>query len=193
LGKGRKRKPGKREKNGRIQRAPELRYDKGTEKAQAMQALYGPDGADAIGRAFRSGLLGEGSEAKAMLDMARSISNAYWQAYEVGPYSSTLADRSSGSTPSILPDKARRREKWLSGCLDTIKALGASQRRSFYQLVIDVNPDHGPLWLDRLCFARRSKAMEVDPVDAKCLELALEGLALLANVECRDQPLQKVA
>lgn len=191
MARGRKRKLGKREKNGRIQRTPEIRYDKGTERAQAMQALYGPDGADAIGRAFRAGLLGEGSDAKAMLDMARSIANAYWQAYEVGPYSSTLADRSSGSTASILPDKARRREKWLSGCLDTVKALGASQRRSFYQLVIDVNPDHGPLWLDRLCFAHRCKTMMADPGDVKCLELALEGLALLANVGCRDQPLQR--
>lgn len=183
MGKGRKRKQGKREKNGRLSRVGEPRYDKGTERAQAMQALYGPDGADAIGRAFRAGLLGSGSEAKAMLDMARQVSNAYWWAYSTGSYTCAIADKVSGSTPSISPEKARRREEWLSGVLDSVNRLGRPQRRFFDALVIDVNPDCGPAWLDRLCFAKRSRSALIEPADAQSLEYALEALSLIADVD----------
>lgn len=180
---GRKRKQGvKRTAKGRISRSV-VNFDKGTERAQAMQALYGQDGCDAIGRAYRAGLLGDGQDAKAMLDMARSIAKAYWAAYEVGGYFNPLADRAGGSMPSISPEKARRREEWLSGCLDAVEALGRAQRRSFDQLVIDVNPDSGPLWVDRLCFAHRCSRMNIDPADAQSLEHALEALALLAGVD----------
>lgn len=148
---GRKRKQGARTKTGRLSRAGVPLYDKGTERVQAMQALYGPDGGDAIGRAYRSGLLGEGSEAKAMLDMARSISNAYWQAFETGAIRCTLGERTFGSVVLMDEAKAKRREEWLNYQLDTVKGMGEPIRKAFYQLAIDVNPDCGPPWLDRLC------------------------------------------
>lgn len=180
---GRKRKQGKRTKSGQLSRAGQPRYDKGTEHAQAMQVLYGPDGADAIGRAYRSGLLGHGSDAKAMLDMARQISNAYWAVYTNGSYTCPIADKTGGSIPSFSPEKARRREEWLSGQVDTVNRLGHAHRRNFDQLVIDVHPDHGPAWLDRLCFAHRSNRVVIDPADAQCLSLALEALSLIADVD----------
>lgn len=171
--KGRKRKAGKRTKSGQLART----YDKGSDHTQAMQALYGQDGCDAIGRVFRSGLLGEGSEAKAMLDMARAISNAYWAAYAVGPITCTLGDK-HGATP-IDSARAARREQWLNDTLLTVRSYGERYRRPFYQLVIEVNPDHGPLWADRLCFAQRSKTMEPEPTDSQSMDAAIHILRAL--------------
>lgn len=183
MGRGRKRKAGvKRTQAGRISRAA-ANFDKGTERAQAMQVLYGQDGADAIGRAYRAGLLGDGSEAKAMLDTARRISNAYWSAYGTGRITCTLGDRTGGGYAEDCPQTARRREEWLSGCLDSVKRLGWPQRRFFDALVIDVHPDHGPTWLDALCYASRTRRAPIRPEDANALDLALEGLAMLAGVE----------
>lgn len=183
MAKGRKRKAGKRTKSGQLSRAGQPSIIKGNERAQAMQALYGQDGADAIGRAYRAGLLGEGSDAKAMLDTARRMSNAYWAAYGTGRITCTLADKTGGDSSPLSPEIARRREEWLSGCMDTIKRLGWTHKRFFDALVIDVNPDHGPLWLDRLLFAHRCKRVMIEPADAQALELALEGLAEIAGVE----------
>lgn len=183
MGKGRTRKQGKRTKSGRLSRAGVTAFDHGTERAQAMMALYGHDGCDAIGRAWRSGLLGEDASAKAMLDTARQISNIYWSAYATGRITCTLGDRTFGSVADICPDKARQREEWMTGALDSVKRLGWPQRRFFDQLCIDVNPDHGPAWLDRLCFAHRAPRSAIRPEDASALQLALEGLALIADVD----------
>lgn len=185
MSKGRKRKGGKRTPSGQLSRAgkPRTEIVKGNERAQAMQVLYGPDGADAIGRAYRAGLLGDGSDAKAMLDTARRIANAYWSAYGNGAITCTLGDKTGGSSASICPNKARQREEWLSRCLDSVKRLGWPHRRFFDALVIDVHPDHGPAWVDRLCYAARTRRAPIRPEDASALNLALEGLALLAGVD----------
>lgn len=172
---GRKRKPGKRTKSDKLSRAG-LSYDKGTDRAQAMQVLYGTDGADAIGRAYRCGLLGEGNEAKAMLDTARRISNAYWRAYENGKIRCTLAERTFGSVANIDEERDRRIEQWLTERLDHVKAMGEQTRKAFYQLVIDINPDCGPAWMDRLC------AMEGrDAADQQRLDWALSALGEIAT------------
>lgn len=177
---GRKPKQGKRTESGRLSRAgmPAVTFDKGTERTQAMQALYGPDGSDAIGRAYRAGLLGEGSEAKAILDTARKISNAYWVAYETGRYQNPLADRTHGSTVNLDHERIKRREIWLSECLSFVKHMGPQVRRAFDQLVIDVNPDSGPQWLEHLIWAKRHDK----PSDMRCeqaLRAALDALEQL--------------
>lgn len=181
MAKGRKRKTGvKRTKSRRISRCVE-NFDKGNDRAQAMQELYGQDGCDAIGRAYRSGLLGEGADAKAMLDTARAIAKAYWSAYEVGRYFNPLADRNSGASSPETPEKARGREEWLNGCMDRVNRLGAPQRRNFDALCINVNPDCGPHWLDRLCLARHSRRPVFDPADYQSLTFALDALSMLAG------------
>ncbi len=173
---GRKRKQGRRTKSGQLSRAGVvLTYDRGTERAQAMQALYGPDGADAIGRAYRSGLLGEGHDAKALLDIGRKIARAYWQAYETGPIRCTLADKNFGAAVAIDHKAAKEREQALEANLKCVQALGQPTRRAFDQLVIDVNPDHGPAWLDRLCW-QTQKQLDIHPADLAQLALAIEGL-----------------
>jgi hypothetical protein len=153
-------------------------FDRGTERAQAMQALYGPDGADAIGRAYRGGLLGQGNEAKALLDTARRLSNAYWQAYATGSYTCPLADRTQGSVVELDQERIKRREEWLQGCLLTVQRMGAPTNRAFRQLVIDVNPDSGPAWLDALLWHARVRR-DPDPADLGRLALALDALGAL--------------
>ena len=141
---GRKRKPGARTKADRLVVA----LDRGTEHTQAMQSLYGPDGCDAIGRAYRAGLLGEGSKAKALLDMSRAISAAYWVAYETGRYQCALGDRSFGNVTAINHSKVKAREEWLNNCLQAVNTMGRDVRRVFDHLCIDINADSGPKWLD---------------------------------------------
>lgn len=183
---GRKRKTGNREKNGRPSRAGTSRLDRGTEYTQAMQALYGQDGADAIGRAYRAGLLGEGSDAKAMLDTARRISSAYWSAYAVGTITCTLGDRHGGGLRQNSSEKVKEREDWLAGVLGRVNAIGRSERRYFDQMVVEVHPDHGPAFLDRLLFASRCKSMMAEPNDLAMFDQALTALALVAGVTKPD-------
>lgn len=178
MGKGRKRKAGPRTRSGQLSRAGFSLFDRGTDRVQAMQALYGPDGADAIGRAYRTGLLGVGNEAKARLDMARRVSNAYWRHYSAGTYKCALGDRTSGSIADIDQVRAKQSEEWLDDQLAMVTDLGEGERRAFYQLVIDINPDSGPLWLDRVCEARRNNCDPLDH-DALCLSKALSGLNAL--------------
>lgn len=171
-----------RTKSGRISRGA-ANYDKGTDRAQAMQALYGQDGCDAIGRAYRAGLLGDGQDAKAMLDTARRISNAYWANLAVGRLGSAIADKTSGGNSPVSPEKAREREERLNEALTLANSFGRNSRRFFDDLCIDPNPDFGPLWLDRLLAAQNRKGLFIEPADANALDAALEVLAELAGVD----------
>lgn len=173
---GRKRKPGARTKSGRLITP----LDRGTERVQAMQALYGPDGCDAIGRAYRAGLLGEGNEAKALLDTARAIASAYWVAYEQGRYQCALGDREHGNVAPINQAAVKRREEWLTECIAVVNRMGRDVRRAFDQLVIDVNPDSGPAWLDATIWHEHRKLPV--PLTAKSqMRRALDALEVLTR------------
>ena len=180
---GRKAKAGRRRlKSGRIAYDLQDRLVKGNHRAQAMQALYGQDGCDAIGRAYRNGLLGSGSEAKNLLDTARHLATCYWQAYETGAIRCVLADQTHGATP-IDADRIRAREERIAEALREVDSLGRRIRRAFDELVIDVHPDDGPAWLDRMCAVeienrRRDNGPHIrqSPIDQARLNLALEVL-----------------
>jgi hypothetical protein len=145
-----------------------------------MQALYGPDGCDAIGRAYRAGLLGEGNEAKALLDTARAISGAYWVAFEQGRYQCALGDRTHGNVEQIDQAKVKRREEWLTECLNVVNRMGRDVRRAFDQLVIDVHPDHGPTWLDTAIWHEHRKLPAPLVVKAQ-MRRALDALEVLTG------------
>jgi hypothetical protein len=180
--KGRKRKAGKRTPSGQLSRAAPHQplFDRGTDHAQAMQALYGPDGADQIGRAYRAGLLGQGSEAKAMLDTARRISNAYWRAYSTGSYRCPLDTSPRGNVAILDHERTRQTERWLTEALDFVNSMGRDVRRAFDALCIDVHPDHGPHWLDALIYASKQRK-PADPAHAAQMRRALDALDALAN------------
>lgn len=179
---GRKRKAGQRTKSGRLSRAGLIPYDRGTERAQAMRALYGDNWSDPIGRAFEAKLLGQGSDAKAMLDFARSLHAAYWRAYMVGPIRCTLGASTSKQTGDVIDFdavKTRRREEWLNQSLAFVSRMGV--RRQFDQLVLDVNPDHGPDWLDRIIYDERARKATASTADHAKLRAALDALEILAT------------
>lgn len=139
----------------------------GNDFAEAKKARFGANGWDAIGRAFECGLLGEDGER--LLDTARSLFKAYWRVYEVGPIRCAVNDpilRGGASTGNLEHDK--RREEWLTHSLALIE-----HRIEFDQLVIDINPDYGPPWLDALVASPSA--------DRKKLDRALIGLRAIAK------------
>jgi hypothetical protein len=139
---GRKRKTGKRTASGVLSRAGRA-YDKGSERAEWKQSIYGADGSDALGRAYVMGLLGE--HGQTLLATGRAIARAYWPIFGTGRIGCTLGGATGGGGDGNLAQ-----EQWLSAQLATINALGHDYRRAFDSLVIDINADEGPAWLDRL-------------------------------------------
>lgn len=181
----RPRKQGKRTAKGRISRAKAASFDRGSDRAQERNARFHGHGYDAIGRAFEAGLLGwDGgrptARAKMLMDMAHSISRAYWCNYEVGATGCTLGrGGASGSHmgPPITGLDDPRQEEWLVRMLAMVPAR---ERALFDQLVIDINADSGPMWLDRLIAARGGSAV-VQAVDEARLAAVLRRLDLLAG------------
>lgn len=139
---GRKRKTGKRTPSGQLSRAGRL-YDKGTERAEWKQSIYGADGSDALGRAYVMGLLGE--HGQTLLATGRAIARVYWPIFGTGRIGCTLGGATGGGG-----DGNKAQEEWLTAQLRIVDAMGIDYRRAFDDLVIDVNPDEGPCWLDRL-------------------------------------------
>jgi len=185
---GRPRGSGKRTAKGRLSReAAEVqarRVVRGNPKAEEKKRVYGTNGADAIGRAYERGLIGGGQNAKAMLDTARSIFRAYWAWYATGPARCALADRTGASEPDD-DKRERRQEDWLNGCLSIAAGHGHASRVLFDQLVIDLNIDEGPAWLDRILAATPRRPAH--PADMARLNAALDVLAECADVERRGR------
>lgn len=155
---GRKRKPGPRTKSDRPSRAG-IGPDRGTDHTQSRQVIFGHDGCDAIGRAYRTGLLGEGSEAKSLLDTARRISSLYQRTYVVSPYNCPIAVRTSGGGPEH--EQTLERQLWLRDTLRAIVKRG--WHNPFYELAIEPHPDKGPIWLERMIAEQRTASTAKPP------------------------------
>ncbi|ASK88473.1 hypothetical protein [Sphingorhabdus sp. SMR4y] len=173
MARGRKRKKGKRTPSGQLSRAGKPR-DRGSAAAEAKASLYGTDGTDALGRAYRFNLIS--LEAR---DTGRALGRAYWPIFGVGKMSCTLAGQSSGGHIED-EEQALRNEQWLNERLATVNALGSDVRKAFDELVIDINPDCGPAWLDRLIHAKR---MDRDCSNRDLVKLAqaMTGLEILID------------
>lgn len=165
---GRKRKDGRRNANGRLSRAADTRFDRGTERTQATREKFGTDSCDAIGRAYRTGLLGD--DGQRLMQTARSIHRTYWPMFGVGQVGCTLGDRSGGGGQGNAD-----RERWLTRTILEIDAMGRPHRKAFDDLVLDFYPDFGPDWLDRLI------AKQANDADAEKLSRAVEVLNYLAR------------
>lgn len=173
MARGRNRKKGKRTPSGQLSRAGKPR-DRGSEAAEAKASLYGTDGTDALGRAYRFGLIDQQAR-----DTGRALGRAYWPIFGVGPLSCTLGARSGrGNIPD--EDQELNRENWLNDRLDEVNALGSDIRKAFDDLVIDINPDSGPAWLDRLIHAKRTER-DCDNRDLVRLAQAMTGLEMLID------------
>lgn len=185
-------KRGRKRKNRNTQRTPSGQYsraklqpvtfDKGTERTQARQAQFGNHGCDAIGRAYMAGLLGprDSQNAIAMLDTARSLAKVYRRAYENAAYKPAIADKTGGSVIELDHERIRRQEENLRETLQFVARMGRGVRLAFDSLVLDDHPDHGPVWLDSLIWAK-AHGKEPHPTAAAFLQRALDPLDILAN------------
>jgi hypothetical protein len=153
-------------KRAKKRKVGEVRRDAGTEAAQRKRELFGTDGSDAIGRAYRSGLLGE--DGQTLLQTARSINRAYWAAYGQYSFTCALGSRTGAANDD---DNSLARERWLNATIREIDAMGRAHRKAFDELCLDFHPDHGPDWIDRLI------AKEPTQGDWSKLARALEVLA----------------
>lgn len=142
MARGRPRKAGKRDSKGKLR--PTRLRDNGNDKAATKKDRYGTDGWDAVGRAYRAGLLGENGQA--LMRGGRDMYRTYWPVYGVGKIGCPLGERSGGGT--YLGEK--RTEDWLNRKLDAIGPVGSPRRKVFDEIVLDDHFDEGPVWLDRL-------------------------------------------
>lgn len=175
MAKGRKRKTGPREKNGRPSRAGIPRFDKGTERVQAMRERYGEHYTSALGRAFALDLLGDGIEATVRLDVGKRFAAIHGKLI-ARPYRCPLNDAPRGmaddhdSHDRIEHDRAE--QEWFFAMADKLDRAGL--RPWLDQLISPVYTDHGPAWLDRLLDGGK------DPVDLTLLQTAIKALDLIA-------------
>lgn len=183
MAKGRPRKAGKRTKSGRLKERP-VTFDKGSDRTQDKFSVYGPDGSDAIGRAYVMGLLGpNGLELR---NLARKIHRAYWPMLAVGREKSCLGLDINGqiSNDDLLDPEERdykiRREKNLTDTLRKVERMGRQHRKAFDDLVIEIMPDHGPVWLEQLIWAKE-RNVEPDPAAKQALARAIYALEQIAS------------
>ncbi len=144
----RTRKSGKRTKSGRLSRPAAARRVTGNDRVEAKKLLYGQEGVDAIGRAWRMGLLGEPAEARDLVMAARTIARRYRIMFEHGRIRCALNQSIGGGEEH--EDEVKRQRQMVR------RLLILDQRpASFDELVLDHYPDTGPAWLDRLILAKR--------------------------------------
>lgn len=146
---GRPRKAGPRDKKGKLR--PVQMRDHGNDKTSVKHELFGSDGADAIGRAYRMGLLGE--EGQSLVSKARTIKKVRMATTEAQTkFNMRCAlNQGGGGVMSIDldPDGQLARERRM---FDALSCGRKTQMRSlaFDGLVIGDYSDSGPAWLDRL-------------------------------------------
>lgn len=135
---GRKRKPGKREKNGRLLRT----YDKGTERVQALRERFDVYYCSALGRAFYAGLLGE--DGLNLYQTGMKFATLHKRVFGITDYKCPLGDQ-SGTTYTDEERDASDHE-WLMNAIRSFK--GPDDK--FYMDQLLIHTDQGPGWLDRI-------------------------------------------
>lgn len=174
MARGRPRKQGRRDKSGKLR--PIIMPDRGNDRTAAKREKFGTDGADAIGRAYRAGLLGE--DGQALMRAARDVYRTYWSTFGVGKVNCPLGDRGGGS--GRMGEK--RTEDWLNRKLADIGPVGGGIRSAFDQLVLDDHFDYGPDWLDFLIMCKESRPSDPLPEIPKAkLDLAVEALQVIVH------------
>jgi hypothetical protein len=184
---GRKRKQGKRTQSGRLSRSKvelEARFDRGSEWVQAQRAKYGEAYNSALGRAFASGLLGEGNEAKDRYDKARKFISLYRAVIGRDRYRCALDQSPRGNVEHFEPTQRDiDDQEWLLVNMDRIDATGC--RPFFDQLTSHLFTDHGPDWLERLLSKPKDRR------DTIILDAAIKGIDAIGPVNARVTVLQR--
>lgn len=184
---GRPKTQGKRRRDGRLL---EPLFVKGSERAEERKASFHGNGYDPCGRAYASGLLGEGQEAKDRLDAARGYVGLHRAVWGHRGYRSALNDGPRGCSDVPEPAEALERRKRLYERETFIEKREPASISFFRQLVDTAGAfaDAGPSWLDRLvvvALENRTRQMTGRPqklfhhADLAVLKLALQGLDAL--------------
>ena len=173
---GRKAKAGKRTKSGRLVR--DTTFDKGSDWVQAQRERFDAHYSTALGRAYASGLLGQGAEAKDRYDagkrLARTRSRYYAHrrtrcALDTSPRGNVVVIVTEDELEQALADK-----QWLAEAERKIPPACAPY---LDQLLSDIHTDAGPYWLTLLL---ETKPAERDRRDLMVLDLALRALDAIA-------------
>lgn len=173
---------------------------KGTSVRKDDKRMAGPDvpplgfrdGAetiDAIGRAWAGRLLeGREIESTRLRDRAREIAGLYWRHLcprGATTVSSLYANMVSEENPSAAArpvviaaeaeERERRQEARLLRIVRLADAQGQEARAAFDELVIDINPECGPPWLDRLLSPKPNSESDLRKLDKalRCLGVVL--------------------
>ena len=175
---GRKRKQGKRTKSGRLSRAGEPRFDKGTERVQQMQEEYGNFYSTALGRAYSKGLLNDPTDerrAKERYDAASKYASINRKVMGGDRYRCAL-DRTPVGMGGYDHDPQREADayRWLIVNGKRIEETGC--RLFFDQLTSRQYTDHGPPWLDRLFESK-------DRRDRMFLDAAIKAIDAIGPVQ----------
>lgn len=150
------------------------------EERRSRRGRQETDTCDPIGRAYCAGLLGKGDRAEQLLIAGRKVHSQYWRHYGMPQAPDSLArwqPRIGGGVPD--PERDRIIEQALNDALDLVRARGRQVRWAFDQLVIDMQPDSGPQWLDAIVWAHRHGRQAAEK-DYGVLRLAIEGLDAIA-------------
>jgi hypothetical protein len=188
----RPRKRGNRTKSGRLSKVQPI--DKGCDGVIRRQAIYAAtrrldddtlaiDGSqtfDAIGRAWSAGLLGDDERAAQLRDGARKIAARYWVVFgEYGGADSLARFQPSAGNGPPDSESERRQEEWLNASLKRVTSLGRAYRDIFDAICLDINPDHGPLWLDQVIWQTKRG------VSTTCRDAAaIERLVIALDAVC---------
>lgn len=177
--KGRKLKQGKRTASGRLARDnyPTPIYDRGSERVQAMREQFGTDYNTAIGRAYASGLLGQGDQAKDRYMVGKRLAKVRLRYYAHRRPTCALDNSPRGNVVLIITEdeyeQALLDKAWLKEAEAKIDRGCAPY---LDQLLSDLYTDAGPYWLTSLIEA---KPGQHDKRDLMVLAAALRALDAL--------------
>lgn len=178
--KGRKASPGKRTKSGRLYRDnyPTPIYDRGSDWVQARKAKFGDHYSTAIGRAFVTGLLGDGDQAKDRYTMAKRLAatRKRYYAHRIPSCALDVSPRGGNVVMIVTEDQAEQAladKHWLA---HAERAMDRGCVPYLDQLLSDAHTDEGPYWLTNLIEG------PCDNRDKMVLDAALKALdALIPN------------
>lgn len=194
MSKGRKRKAGKRTPSGQLSRAGRSTLpNRPSEWVQARRAMFGSHYNTALGRAYASGLLGEGQDGKTRLDAGNRFVLRYSKVFGANAYSCPLDRTPRGTNDNTDTARDRHQQAWLFATMDRLDALGL--RPWLDQLIHRNYTDAGPHWLDALLAARwnahkthwRAGEPQGKDSDLRLLEAALKALDCISGSADGDE------
>lgn len=169
--KGRPSKQGKRYPNGKLRPV----YDKGTERVQALADRFGTFYNSAIGRLYKSGLLGPEEDALPRYQAGARFARLYTRHIQQHTYRCALDTTPRGSLHDIDDpeeiERMQRQKQWLFAAMQSLDVAGV--RPYFDQIISTNHTDHGPPWADRLLAGGK------DPCDKIILAAAIRALDIL--------------